>query len=300
MKVILILFFLFSMQDSFCQQEGYAVSDSVGIYYRVFGIGRPILIINGGPGMNSDGFVPLAKSLANKYQTIIFDQRGTGKSVLKRLDSSTITMKKMIEDIEAIRKVLKIDQWIVLGHSFGGMLASYYACFYPSHIKGLILSSSGGINLGLTKYLNQSINSKLTVKQRDTVNFWNERIANGDTSYFARFHRGLALAHAYVYNQKFIPTIAERLTQGNNIVNGLIWADLLRIKFDCSGRLSHFQKPVLIIQGKQDIIAGKTAEAAHHIFKNSKIVIMDSCIHYGWLDQPGIYFQSVDKFMAKN
>jgi len=63
-------------------------------------------------------------------------------------------------------------------------------------------------------------------------------------------HRGLALAPAYVYNRKNIPAIAARLTQGNSIVNGLVWQDLQKIKFDCKNKLSQFNKPVLIIQGK--------------------------------------------------
>jgi proline iminopeptidase len=86
-----------------------------------------VLIINGGPGMNSDGFVGVAQKLSKNNRTIIYDQRGTGRSTLTKTDTSTITMKLMAADIEALRKQLNIKSWIILGHSFGGMLASYYA-----------------------------------------------------------------------------------------------------------------------------------------------------------------------------
>jgi len=96
------------------------------------------------------------------------------------------------------------------------------------------------------------------------------------------------MASAYVYNKNNIPIIAERLTQGNPVVNGLVWQDMNKIKFNCAPKLRSFNKPVLIIQGKQDIIMLQTAEYAHKVLKNSKIVIVDHCAHYGWLDNPGI------------
>ena len=59
----------------------------------------------------------------------------------------------MVDDLEVLRKQLQIRQWIVLGHSFGGMLACYYATLFPENIEGLILSSSGGIDLELQSYV---------------------------------------------------------------------------------------------------------------------------------------------------
>lgn len=284
----------------FAQTEGYIQSAGSKIYYRTFGAGKPLLIINGGPGMNSDGFVDLAKLLSKNNKTIIYDQRGTGKSTLQRLDTSTITMKLMVEDIESLRAHLKITKWTILGHSFGGMLASYYASLYPGNITSLILSSSGGIDLELLSYVVRRVNARLSSQEMDSLNYWNKKINAGDTSYYARLHRGLALAPAYLYNRKNIPSVAERLTQGNSIINGLVWHDLQKIKFDCKSELSRFNKPVLIIQGKQDIIKSETALKEHRIFKTSKLILLDNCVHYGWLDRPDEYFQQVEKFINSN
>jgi len=270
------------------------------IYYRTYGKGIPVLIINGGPGMNSDGFVQLAKDLSARNQTIIYDQRGTGMSTVIPTNASTITIQGMIEDLEVLRKHLGIDQWTILGHSFGGMLASYYASIYPEHVRSLILSSSGGIDLGLESYVGHSVNDKLSKKENDSLKYWNNKIDQGDTSYFARYRRGMALAPAYVHNKNNIPIIAERLTQGNSVITGLVWQDLDKIKFDCAPNLKNFNKPVLIIQGKEDIIMLQTAEYAHKVLKNSKLVIVDHCVHYGWLDNPQVYFKEVNSFLLLN
>ena len=296
-KIVLIIIVIFLNTMIYCQEEGIIKNKDSQIYYRTYGIGIPILIINGGPGMNSDGFVDLAVRLSKNYKTIIYDQRGTGKSFIKNPDSTNITMQLLIEDIECLRKHLDIDSWVILGHSFGGMLASYYASFFPEHVKALILSSSGGIDLEILKYGN-FINSKLSEEELDTLRYWKDKIEEGDTSYFAKLQRAKALAHAYVYDKKNIPTIAKRLTQGTQLINNLVWKDLHRIKFDCSQKLSSFNKPALIIQGKEDIVNKNIALKEHEVLKSSKLVLLDKCVHYGWLDNPDEYFDQINKFLS--
>jgi proline iminopeptidase len=298
-KIALGIFLLLFISSCTGKKEGTAISvDGAPIYYRMYGSGSPLLIINGGPGMNSDGFENLAIALSKNNHTIIYDQRGTGKSVLKTVDTSTITMKLMLDDIESIRKELRIEKWSILGHSFGGMVASYYATLYPEHIDKLILSSSGGIDLGLLSYVGGGITSKLSSAEQDSVSFWTKKIDAGDTSHYARLQRGKHLAPAYVLDKKFFPVIAERLTQGNGAINQLIWTDLQKIHFDCAEKLKTYTKPVLIIQGKQDIVKPETAERAHEILRNSKIVYIDHSIHYGWLDNEEVFFKAVNSFLA--
>jgi proline iminopeptidase len=279
-------------------KDGFATSTGgAKIHYRTFGTGKPLLIINGGPGMNSDGFEGVAKKLSENCLTIIYDQRGTGQSRLASLDATTITMDLMVEDIEALRKQLNIDKWSILGHSFGGMVVSYYATKYPEHIDKIVLSSSGGVDLSLLNEVQSSINSKLTKAESDSVDYWSAKIDGGDTSHFARLRRGINLAHAYVIDPKFIPVIGERLTQGNQLINQLMWADLQMINFNCVAKLRSYEKPVLIIQGNEDIVSKNIAEKSHQAFKNSKMVFMDHCIHYGWLDNPEVYFKEVNEFL---
>jgi len=297
MKKIFLLFFLMVLGNTFAQTEGYSTnSDGSKTYYKTFGKGEPLLIINGGPGMNSNGFEDMAKTLAESQETIIYDQRGTGKSKLKDLNSKTISMKIMADDIESLRKHLKIQKWSILGHSFGGMLGSYYATVYPNSINKLVLSSSGGVDLTLLKTENL-IERNLTKAEKDSLNYWNAKIEKGDTSHETRLGRGRALAPAYVYDQKYVPIIAERLTQGNSKINGLLWDDMQKINFDCKPKLKSFKNPVLIIQGKQDVISNEIGELAHKTFPNSKLILLENCRHYGWLDAKEKYFSEVNSFL---
>ncbi|MDX6191488.1 alpha/beta fold hydrolase [Flavobacterium sp. Fl-318] len=297
MKRIFLFTFLLLLSKTFAQTEGLAKNNDASLtYYKTFGKGEPLLIINGGPGMNSNGFEAMAKTLSQNQETIIYDQRGTGKSKLVKLDATTISMRLMADDIESLRKHLKIKKWNILGHSFGGMLASYYATIYPNSIDKLILSSSGGVDLTLLKSANL-IEAGLNQAQKDSLNYWNDKIEKGDTSYTARIGRGRAMAPAYVYDQKYAPIIAERLTQGNSTINGLLWADMQKMNFDCKAKLKNFKNPVLVIQGKEDIISNEIGEIANKTFPNSKLILLEHSKHYGWLDAREKYFLEINSFL---
>lgn len=293
---ILLLTFLLSI-SAFAQDEMDIQNGDEVIHLTTFGEGEPILIINGGPGMNSRGFGDLAKTLGQSNMAIIYDQRGTGSSTIPKVDKSTVTIDLMLKDIEVIREHLKIDKWIIFGHSFGGMLGSYYTSKFPERVKGLILSSSGGINMDL--FARDNISPKLTDMEKDSLAYWRDQIAAGDTSYHAQLQWGKYLAPAYLFDKSHVPTIARRLTQVNREINGLVFQSMRDIDFDCSEDLKEFKSPVLIIQGKQDVVPPQIAETAKKVLQNSTVVLMDSCGHYGWLDQPEVYFGSIEKFLAE-
>jgi proline iminopeptidase len=285
--------------DCNAQQEFFAPADGVRIAYRSFGSGTPILLINGGPGLNSEGFEGLAKMLSTNNRVIIYDQRGTGHSQLARKDASTITMRLMDDDIERLRVHLGYKDWIVMGHSFGGMLASFYTTQHPEKVKALVLSSSGGIDMELFSGAGNIIYRQLSEPDADSLRFWESRISDGDTSGYARRKRAHFLAFAYVYFKRNAGAIEERLQLTDRNVNSLVWQDLRRIRFNCAPLLASFTKPALIIQGRQDIVDSSAAKKAHHVLKNSQLVLLDQCRHYGWLDQPEKYFAALRPFLAQ-
>lgn len=300
-RSLLILLAVFLVpQYAFLQTTGYVESEGVNIHYTLIGKGSPILIINGGPGFSSEGFLPMAEKIANLgYQAILYDQRGTGKSVMETRDSSNITMELMNADIESIRKKLGIERWAILGHSFGGMMANYYAAAFPERVSCMIHSSSGGIDLGLFSAAGAGVFSRLSPEDGDSLRYWRTQSQNTPDSEFARKKRNHFMAKAYVFNQEYVPVIAERLEQGDLALNGLVWQDMRRIGFDCKADLREFQSPVLIIQGKDDIIPLELVETAHGVFPHSEIVLLDDCGHYGWLDQEKAYFGAIEAFLKE-
>lgn len=282
----------------FSQTEETIMSGNSKLHYKTFGSGKPILIINGGPGMNCEGFGGIAQELAKmEYQTIIYDQRGTGKSTVEKVNSESITMDLMVQDIEKLRKHLKIKQWSIFGHSFGGIMAAYYATKHPETIEKLVFSSSGGVNMKFTSYVQERLNNNLTKSQKDSLSFFQKKLDDGDTSVETLKQRAKYLANAYVFDKSKAPIIAERLTQIKFEINRLVFQDLRKINFDCANLFKNFKKPVLVLQGKNDIITTETAQEIAKAFSNSKLILLDNCGHYGWLDAKENYLKSINQFL---
>ena len=293
--------YLFTMVPllAFSQNSATITSGNSKLHFRAFGSGKPLLVINGGPGMNSDGFTFIAEELSkrNKCQTITFDQRGTGQSALEDTNAEAITMDLMVQDMENLRTHLKIETWTILGHSFGGILATYYASKHPEHVEKLIMSSSGGINMKFVSYLSKRVNANMTKVQRDSFAYFQNKRDNGDLSLQTLKNRAKYLANAYVFDKSKAPIIAARLIQINYDVNNLVIQNLHQIGYDASQDFSDFKQPVLVLQGKNDIITVATAQEIAASFPNSKLITMENCGHYGWLDAPDVYFNAIKSFL---
>lgn len=115
------------------------VSDLHSLYYEQVGnpSGKPIVFVHGGPGGGVD---PSMRRFFDpkKWRIILFDQRGCGKSLpFSELKDNTTW--DLVEDMEKLRKELKIEKWTVFGGSWGSTLALSYAISYPGNVKELIL-----------------------------------------------------------------------------------------------------------------------------------------------------------------
>ena len=113
----------------YAMREGYVDANGVMIYYKIFGRGKPLVIVHGGPGASHDYFLPYLTPLARHYQLIFIDERGSGRSQTLE-DVSAYTVENMVEDVEAVRQALGLGQVSLLGHSYGGVLAQAYALKY--------------------------------------------------------------------------------------------------------------------------------------------------------------------------
>jgi len=99
--------------------------------------GQPIIFLHGGPG-GGCGEKQRRFFDPKFYRIILFDQRGCGKSTPLG-ETKENTTKDLINDIETIRKHLKIEKWILFGGSWGSSLALAYGVKYPQYLRGLIL-----------------------------------------------------------------------------------------------------------------------------------------------------------------
>ena len=101
--------------------------------------GYPIVFLHGGPGSGCHNNLCELFDL-EKFRIIAPDQRGAGDSTPKGCLEENNTQ-YLIEDLELIRNKLEIEKWLVVGGSWGALLAIAYAEHYPRAVTGLVLRS---------------------------------------------------------------------------------------------------------------------------------------------------------------
>lgn len=102
---------------------------------------RPtLLLLHGGPGFDHSSFKPAFAQFTDIAQVIYLDQRGHGRSDRSRPEFWTL--EQWADDVAGFCTALGIARPIVLGHSFGGMVAMAYAIRHPRQPSRLILSST--------------------------------------------------------------------------------------------------------------------------------------------------------------
>lgn len=137
-KIFLINLFAYMFFASFAQEHFFKTSDNVDLYVNVKGEGMPCLYLHGGPGADSHFLQYLnGEALEQRFQMIYLDQRGCGRS--SSPENGDYSMARMIQDFEEIREHLKIDKWLTLGHSFGGLLQMGYVLEKPEVINGMMM-----------------------------------------------------------------------------------------------------------------------------------------------------------------
>ena len=109
------------------------------IYWETSGNpeGIPVLFVHGGPG---SGTSPNQRRFLDpaRYRIVLFDQRGSGRST-PHGELADNTTPHLIADMEALRRELGIERWLVFGGSWGSTLGLAYAEAHPERCRGLVL-----------------------------------------------------------------------------------------------------------------------------------------------------------------
>ena len=126
------------------EQGAVGVGGGHQIYWERVGNphGKPALVLHGGPG---SGAQPWWRTYfdPDRYCVTLFDQRGGGRSRPLAsddgIDLSTITTSQLIDDIETLRRMHGVENWLVFGGSWGSTLGFAYAVENPTRVTELVL-----------------------------------------------------------------------------------------------------------------------------------------------------------------
>ncbi|AJK87525.1 MULTISPECIES: alpha/beta fold hydrolase [Lysinibacillus] len=117
------------------------ICDGFELHYSIKGQGEPILVVG------SSVYYPrlFSENLSQHFQLIFLDHRGFVKPP-RPLKQEDYTLEKIVDDIEQARQLLKLEHFIILGHSGHAFMAMAYANTYPQHVRKVILLNTATTN----------------------------------------------------------------------------------------------------------------------------------------------------------
>ena len=271
--------------------ETFKSHDGTTLHYDVVGKGKTVLLLSGGPGFSPDYLRPIANKLSDKYRFILLHQRGTGRST----DASNLQLPKLVEDIEALRKELKLEQLVLAGHSFGGIMAMMYAREHPDRVGALALIDSGGPTLESVPKFNTNLEARFTDDEKAAIKEWTAKL-KGDEHAKAVFEITKAKTAAYFADRSKAKLLIDAMDE-QSFRDTVFWAIVPQMMaLDIRAGLEKVKAPVLVLHGRQDPL--ESAEEVQATFPGSTLNVLDDAGHFPWLEQPGTFFKVLDGFLA--
>lgn len=276
--------------------------------YRLAGYTRgegPVtfLVLNGGPGLPSfdmrDSMEPLVVA---GHRVISYDQLGTGLSD-RPDDPSLWTIERYCEEVEAVRKFFGLNDFFLLGHSWGGMLAIEYAVNHGDNLKGLILEGSCADALHFAQEARQ-----LAMRLGDeTITMMTRRETEGSMDHPEYRAAMTLLEYRHVWRSEAPwPGLAHQKESWNR---GIYEAIQGPNEFHFTGNLRNWNRieelkdvncRALVLVGEHDHITPACSLRMHKALPNSQIVVFRNCGHVPRRDAAGTYHQIVLDFAAED
>ncbi|MBK8614729.1 MAG: alpha/beta hydrolase [Flavobacteriales bacterium] len=254
------------------------------LHYSTFGSGDPILLLSGGPGFAAGYLQALAERLSGAYQVILPDQRGTGAST--SADTTALTLTSYLSDLERLRVHLEIDRWTLVGHSWGGMLASAYAERYTDRVRSLVLINIAGLSAQVFDTLLPHLLAKLDEAENQKANELLGSLATAVDPNAVLLELFLLLQPTYFADNTHAVEFTRWLGPGTMSVttyNSLV-ADLKNIGFDLRQRMGHVKVPVLLLSGTEDPFGEAPITEARSVFPQASLALIPASAHYPMLE----------------
>ena len=109
----------------------------VSLFERRVGEGPPVIVLHGGPGADHGYLLPGFDALATGRELVYYDQRGGGRSPVAR--DIPVGWREHVADLDALRRLWDLERLVILGYSWGGLLAQLYATEHPDRVERLAL-----------------------------------------------------------------------------------------------------------------------------------------------------------------
>lgn len=249
------------------------------IHYKIYGDGRPVLIIHGLFG-TLDNWKSFSNLMTESYQVIAVDLRNHGRSFW----SDDFNYELLANDISELLEHLNIDKIDILGHSMGGKVAMQFANQFPESVSKLVI-----VDIGYKEYvpshleifdavLNMRPDQINSRKEADDI--LRESIPNNSIRMFLLKSLSRNSEGGYKWKTNFRALY-------NHYPDVLISIDI-----------SQIERPILFIKGQHsNYITQEDIQTFESLNENFEIVTLP-CGHWVHAELPKELFHQIDTFLT--
>lgn len=293
------------------------VANTQNLYIKTFGDpnSKPIIYLHGGPGYNSVNFeLTTAKKLAdNNFYVIVYDRRSEGRSID---NTAKFTFQQTIDDLNYIYKTVKINKATILGHSFGGIIATKFAEKYPEKINSIVLV---GAPVSMQETFATILKSSKAIykAKNDSVNLkYISMLENMDKTSieYSTYCFGHAMQNGFyapkqidpdakaIYMQfrsdslmkKYGSQMSYQAPQG-------FWSNEKYTSIDLSNNLKNIMlKGIKVygLYGKDDgLYSAEQINGLSKIIGQTNTIYLDNCSHNVFIDQQMMFIEMIKKWI---
>jgi proline iminopeptidase len=296
------------------------VENDIRLYHFAVGSGRNVLVIHGGPGMPYREPLAGLQPLTTVYRFHYYDQRGCGRSTrpfdrftsqkfyenMTALDKA-LGLGAQVADIERIRQILGDEKLILIGHSWGGFLASLYAAEFPEHVEKMILISPANTLVmpqpDSESDLFASVRRKLPEAQLAEYDAFIKDYFDFN-KLFSRSEADL-IAMDEKFGQYYISVIdnpeAAQIEQGEP-GGWMTWGMYISMgqRYDLRDAMKKVTVPVLVIHGTNDLQSETATRMYSSAFPDAQFTAIQDAGHFSFQEKPEEFAAIVSKFLGGN
>jgi pimeloyl-ACP methyl ester carboxylesterase len=272
-----------------------ATARDIELYYEEHGSGDPLLCIMGF-ATDSTGWLLQTPAFAERHRTIVFDNRGVGRSTKP---TGAYTIHEMADDAVGLLDYLDIDRAHVLGLSMGGMIAQELVLRHPHRVRGLVLAATFPEPDVATeesrKILFTQMGGSITEAGEMKIDF----TALNPLSFFQHM---LPLVFSDTFIQNDLPKLMQMFSgslQYGFSIEAILGQMQAIMAHKATDRLAQVKAPALVLTGDADrLISPANSDVLARAIPGARLVRVPGGTHGFNVEMPDVFNRTVLDFLA--
>ena len=295
----------------------WTVAPGVRLHHFASGLGEDALVLHGGPGLPFREAMPGLGPLEERFRFHYYDQRGCGRSSrpfdrftggsfpanMHTLEK-TLGLAAQVGDVERVRRLLGRERLVIVGHSFGALLAALYAAEYPEHVRALVLVAPAAVLVfpppdgGLFAQIERNLPPDRLGAYREFV-----RDSFDFGSLFERSEADLVALHSRLV--PFYVEAARRrgfaVPESTSAEGGgfMVEAQYLSMgrRHDYRQALAHAAVPTLVVHGDRDLQSVEASAVYSAAIPGARLERFAASGHFPFVDEKERFAEVVGTFL---